>query len=76
MNRTSSHQYTHFELISQVIRRLCEPDGHRIPLEELATQSHMSPSHFQKCFKQYLGVSPEMFQQNLILECAKLALQP
>ena len=76
MNHTLNNQHAHFELISLAISRLCEPDGHRITLEQLATQSHMSPSHFQKCFKQYVGVSPKMFQQNLILERAKLALQP
>lgn len=70
------NNHKHYDLISQVIRRLCENDGHRIPLDQLAAYINMSPSHLQKCFKQYVGISPKMFQQNLILERAKLSLNP
>lgn len=75
MNQSPSHHYKHYDLISQVISRLCEPDGHALSLDQLGAHINMSPSHLQKCFKQYVGISPKMFQQNLILERAKLSLK-
>ena len=73
-NVDAADTYKHYDLISQVINLLCETGGHNLSLEQLAAHTEISPSHLQKCFKHYVGISPKQFQQNLILERAKLSL--
>src|SRR5688572_20228618 len=40
-------------------------------LDELATQVHLSPFHFQRLFTEWAGVSPKKFLQFTSLEYAK-----
>jgi AraC family transcriptional regulator of adaptative response/methylated-DNA-[protein]-cysteine methyltransferase len=44
-------------------------------LEEIAAVVQLSPSHFQKLFTEWAGVSPKKFMQYLTLEYAKSLLQ-
>ncbi|WP_428610594.1 bifunctional transcriptional activator/DNA repair enzyme AdaA, partial [Sedimenticola sp.] len=47
----------------------------RLTLEHLAEQAGMSASHFQRSFKQYLGVSPKKFQDNCRIKQFKSQLK-
>lgn len=61
----------------QVIRRaLDEIDDAKTPLSlnDLAARMDMSPSHFQRVFSQWVGVSPKRYQQYLQLDHAKSLL--
>lgn len=40
-------------------------------LNALASRYELSPSHFQKMFKRYVGVSPKQFQQSILTQRAK-----
>lgn len=44
-------------------------------LEEIATAVKLSPSHFQKLFSEWAGVSPKKFTQYLTLQYAKSLLK-
>ena len=44
-------------------------------LEEIAATVQLSPSHFQKLFTAWAGVSPKKFMQYLSIEYAKSLLQ-
>lgn len=44
-------------------------------LEQIAARVHLSPSHFQKLFTAWAGVSPKKFMQYLSVEYAKSLLQ-
>jgi AraC family transcriptional regulator of adaptative response/methylated-DNA-[protein]-cysteine methyltransferase len=44
-------------------------------LEEIASQVHLSPFHFQRLFTDWAGVSPKKFMQYLSVEYAKQLLQ-
>ena len=43
-------------------------------LAELAAQAGLSPQHFQRVFRRWVGISPKRFLQLLTLESAKAAL--
>lgn len=67
MNPDTSYHY-------QVIRRAIEIiDGAAEPLSlvQLADQLSMSPSHFQRLFSTWVGVSPKRYQQYLALGHAR-----
>jgi len=60
-----------------VIRRaLSEIDGADAPLslDALAAKMDMSPTHFQRVFSRWVGVSPKRYQQYLALDHAKTLL--
>lgn len=42
-----------------------------LPVEELSDLIHVSESHFQRLFKQNIGISPSRYLQNLRIEKAK-----
>ncbi|MEE8592876.1 MAG: methylated-DNA--[protein]-cysteine S-methyltransferase [Candidatus Bipolaricaulota bacterium] len=44
-------------------------------LDEIAAEVRLSPSHFQRSFKRWVGVSPKRYIQNLTLENAKTELR-
>lgn len=46
----------------------------RLDLEQLASDIHMSYSNFRKTFKEFIGVSPSYYYQQLKLDEAKLLL--
>ena len=71
MTDTSAYHYN-------VIRRAIDIiDAARTPLslEDLAQAMQMSPTHFQRVFSAWAGVSPKRYQQYLALSHAKRLLQ-
>jgi AraC family transcriptional regulator of adaptative response/methylated-DNA-[protein]-cysteine methyltransferase len=49
--------------------------GSALSLDDLASRMGMSPSHFQRIFSQWVGVSPKKYQQYLTLDHARQVLQ-
>jgi AraC family transcriptional regulator of adaptative response/methylated-DNA-[protein]-cysteine methyltransferase len=63
-----------FERIGQALRYL---EAHRLQqpsLEQVAAHVQLSPSHFQRLFGRWVGVSPKRFLQFLTLDSARRAL--
>jgi len=60
-----------FEVCRQSIQLLIENPliGNRI--EELASRFQLTSNHFQKVFKQHVGVTPKQFQQCLLVNLAR-----
>ena len=44
-------------------------------LDEIASELRLSPSHFQRSFRRWVGVSPKRYIQNLTIENAKTELR-
>lgn len=61
----------HFDLMAAAIRYL-ETHADRQPdLDEVAAAIGLSPTHFQRVFSQWVGVSPKRYLQYLTLEHAR-----
>ena len=65
----------HYAAIARAIALIDESGGGPIPLEELARKVNMSPSHFQRLFSKWAGVSPKKFQEYLALGHARTLLR-
>ena len=65
---------TPFEICQDCIHRLIEQPSLGNNLASLAAFYGLSTSHFQKTFKQYVGVSPKQFQQSLLVQQASQPL--
>ena len=63
------------EQIESIIQHLGEHFKDQPTLEELAQRVGLSPDHFQRVFKQWVGISPKQFLKYLTLEYAKSRLQ-
>lgn len=61
---------TPFEICQDCIYQLIDNPLLGKDLTALAQRYDLSPSHFQKTFKQYVGISPKQFQQSLIVQQA------
>ena len=64
----------HYNVIARAIKHIDQAGNHEMSLEDLAGRMGMSPSHFQRVFSQWVGVSPKRFQQYLSLQHAKRLL--
>ncbi len=73
MNFDDSQSY-HYRVIRCAIRQIDDADR-PLTLNELASRMSMSPSHFQRTFSQWVGVSPKRYQQYLTLDHARQLLQ-
>jgi AraC family transcriptional regulator of adaptative response/methylated-DNA-[protein]-cysteine methyltransferase len=62
---------TPFEVCQNCIYRLINNPLLGNDLNGLAEYYALSPSHFQKTFKRYVGISPKQFQQSLIVQQAR-----
>lgn len=62
---------TDYERIEKAIIYLKENFRNQPELDEIAEYIHLSPSHFQRMFKEWAGVSPKKFLQFLTVEYAK-----
>ena len=62
----------HWQLMRRAIERLDE--GRDLSLEQIAAEMDLSPSHFQRIFSRWAGISPKRFQQFLTLGHAKALL--
>ena len=74
MNAEPENGY-HYNVIARAIKILDEADRGALPLAELSARMGMSPSHFQRVFSQWAGVSPQRYQQYLTLQHARTLLR-
>ncbi|SPL69792.1 bifunctional transcriptional activator/DNA repair enzyme AdaA [Acinetobacter stercoris] len=64
-----------FERIAQAIKYIQNNFKDQPNLEDIAKHIHLSPSHFQRLFSEWAGVSPKKFLQYISLEYAKKILK-
>ncbi len=65
----------HYEQIESIIQHLGENFQDQPSLEELSQRANLSPDHFQRVFKNWVGISPKQFLKYLTLEYAKSRLE-
>ena len=65
----------HYNVISRAIAVIDDAGGKELSLPDLARRMQMSPSHFQRVFSQWVGVSPKRYQQYLTLRHARNLLR-
>ena len=65
---------TDYQRIAQAIAYLDANYRAQPSLEQLAAEMHMSPSHLQRLFRSWAGISPKRFIQYLTVEQAKQRL--
>ncbi len=63
----------HFGVIQRAIEIIDQAP--RLSLEELSARLGMSPSHFQRVFSKWVGVSPKKYQEYLAFDHAKALLR-
>ena len=63
----------HYTVIARALREI-DAAGPGLSLEDLAQRMDMSPSHFQRVFSAWVGVSPKRYQQYLALDHARQML--
>ena len=71
---TAEDQSYHYQVMRRAIE-LIDAGGPGQSLGELADQMGMSPTHFQRLFSRWVGVSPKRYQQYLTLDHAKHLLR-
>ncbi len=64
-----------FQRIAQAIAFIRENFKSQPSLEQVASQVHLSPFHFQRLFHEWAGVSPKKFMQYTSVQYAKQLLQ-
>lgn len=64
----------HYQLVAAAIRWLEEHREDRPSLDALAAAMGMSPTHFQRLFSQWVGVSPKKYLEYLTLDHARALL--
>ena len=74
MNIETRESTYHFGVMRRAIE-LIDDGGEDLTLEQLAARMDMSPSHFQRLFSAWVGVSPKRYQQYLRLGHAKALLR-
>jgi len=68
-----THQF-HYNLMAEALRYIEERRDAQPSLEEIAAAIGLSPTHFQRVFSQWVGVSPKRYLQHLTLGHAKRLL--
>lgn len=74
MNIEARENSYHYGVMRRAIE-LIDDGGEDLTLEQLASRMDMSPSHFQRLFSAWVGVSPKRYQQYLRLGHAKSLLR-
>ena len=64
----------HYRIIERAIELIENSGGNPMKLDMLASAMGMSPSHFQRVFSTWAGISPKRYQQFIILDRAKSLL--
>lgn len=64
----------HYKTIARALHYIRDHAKQQPDLDEVAAHVHMSPTHFQRVFTEWAGVSPKKFLQYLTLHYAKSAL--
>jgi AraC family transcriptional regulator, regulatory protein of adaptative response / methylated-DNA-[protein]-cysteine methyltransferase len=72
---SNSQQEMDYRRIEKAIHYIGEHHTGQPSLEETAAHVHMSPSHFQRLFTRWAGISPKKFLQYLTLQYAKKQLK-
>lgn len=65
----------HYQQVKQALEIILAQSPNTLTLGELANKIAMSEHHFQRVFSEWVGVSPQKFQQYLIKNKAKPLLQ-
>lgn len=65
----------HYNIVRRAIETIDASRGAPLSLDALAAQMQMSPTHFQRLFSKWAGVSPKRFQQYLTLTHAKSLIE-
>lgn len=65
----------HYEKIEKAIRYINENIRYQPSLEEIANVVNLSPFHFQRLFRQWVGITPKRFLQFLTIGHAKQLLK-
>jgi len=73
-DQTPLEDQYHYGVMRRAIEVIDSAEG-TLSLDELAGQMQMSPTHFQRLFSQWVGVSPKRYQQYLTLDHAKSLLR-
>jgi len=73
MSKDTTDSY-HYHVMRRAIEAV-DTLGPGATLEQLASELHMSPAHFQRLFTRWAGVSPKRYQQYLTLGHAKALLK-
>ena len=68
------HELYHYAVIGRAISHIAARAPEQASLDEVAASVGLSPSHFQRVFSQWVGVSPKRYQQYLALDHAKRLL--
>ncbi len=71
MNTHPTQDQFAYDLIAEAIRHLEDNTGDQPSLEAIAARIGVSPTHLQKMFSQWVGVSPKRYLQYLTLDHAK-----
>lgn len=74
MNQMTPPSQFHYDVIAEAIRLIEEDPTAQPSLDELAARMGFSPSHFQRLFSEWVGVSPKRYLQYLTLDHAKRLL--
>lgn len=64
----------HYRVIARALAEL-DAAGPGLTLDDLSARIGLSPSHFQRVFSAWVGVSPKRYQQYLVLGHAKALLR-
>ena len=64
----------HYDLMAAALRHIEARRDEQPSLEEVAAAIGLSPTHFQRVFSQWVGVSPKRYLQHLTLDHAKRLL--
>ena len=75
MNQQQPVSVFHHDLIAEAIRMIEEEAPNQPSLDEIAARMGFSPTHFQKMFSEWVGVSPKRYMQYLTLDHAKSLLR-
>lgn len=75
MNLAPAPQSFHYDLMAAAIRYLEAHQDAQPSLEEVAEAIGLSPSHFQRVFSQWVGISPKRYLQHLTLTRARELLE-
>ena len=68
-------QQKDYSRVASALQFLVDQQASQPTLDDVANHVHLSSAHFQRLFKQWVGVSPKRYLQSLTLFKARLALQ-
>lgn len=70
-NKILGRNREHVDLINKARQRIRESLEENLTIQQLADDMGLSYSNFRKLFKEYTGISPALYQQDLRLQRAK-----